>query len=304
MTKLKFGVDFDYYLDFEALRGLVGDCEQLGYDSAWVMDHLIWQGGGEILECLTTLSALATVTSRIRLGSMVLCNSYRNPALLAKMAATIDIISGGRLEFGIGAGWKEDEYEAYGYEFPSAATRIEQLREALMIITKMWTEDSASFRGIHYSIRDAVCAPKPIQGPHPPIWVGGGGKRLLKVAAELADGFNTVFTTPEECRSKLRILRKYCNAMNRDLNGIERSWVGELILFSTPEEMASKMPALGPDGVAPNDFALRRIAGTPRQCIERIEEYAEAGITYLIVISRKYHDDLRFFAREIVPSFR
>lgn len=304
MTKLKFGVDFDYYLEFKTLKELVIDCEQLGYDSAWIMDHLIWHGGGDVLECLTTLSALATVTSRIRLGSMVLCNSYRNPALLAKMAATLDIISGGRLEFGIGAGWKEDEYKAYGYEFPSAATRIKQLREALIIITQMWTKEKASFKGTYYSIRDAVCYPKPIQRPHPPIWVGGGGEKILKVTAELADGFNTVFTTPGECRTKLQILREYCNAMNRDFNEIERSWVGEYLLCSTPEEMASKMSALGSNEVTSKDFELRRIVGTPRQCTEKIEEYVGAGITYLIVISRRFHEDLKFFAREIVPSFR
>jgi len=304
MTKLKFGVDFDYYLDFKALKRLVSECEQLGFDSAWVMDHLIWQGKGDVLECLAVLSGLATTTNRIRLGSMVLCNSYRNPALLAKMAATIDMISEGRLEFGIGAGWKEDEYRAYGYEFPSAAVRIEQLREALIIITKMWTEEKSSFNGAHYSISDAICAPKPIQKPHPPIWVGGGGGKLIKVAAELADGFNTVFTTPEECNAKMRILSEHCRAINRDPSEVRRSWVGELILCRTPEEIASKISELKPSDASPEDFVLRRLIGTSRQCVDKIEEYVDAGINYMIVISRKSHEDLEVFAREVIPSFR
>lgn len=304
MTKLKFGVDFDYYLDFKTLKRLVSECEQLRFDSAWVMDHLIWHGTGEVLECLTVLSGLAMATSQIRLGSMVLCNSYRNPALLAKMAATLDTISEGRLEFGIGAGWKEDEYKAYGFEFPAAVVRIEQLREALIVITKMWTEEKPSFHGTHYSISDAICAPKPIQWPHPPIWVGGGGSKLLKVTAELADGFNTVFTTPEECNAKMRALDKHCDALNRKPKDVERSWVGELILGSTPEEIEGKISELKPSDASSEDFVNRRLVGTPRQCMERIEEYIETGVTYMIVISRKTHEDLKVFAKDVIPSFR
>jgi F420-dependent oxidoreductase-like protein len=304
MTKVKFGVDFDYYLDFKTLKRLVSECEGLGFDSAWTMDHLIWHGTGEVMECLSVLSGLAAVTSRIRLGSMVLCNSYRNPALLAKMAATLDMISEGRLEFGIGAGWKEDEYRAYGYEFPRAATRIEQLRESLIIISRMWTEQRPSFDGAHYSICDAICSPKPIQRPHPPIWVGGGGHKLLKVTAELADGFNTVFTTPDECDVKMRALDEHCNAIHRDPKDVERSWVGELILGGTPEEIEDKISRLKPSDAPLEDFVNRRLLGTPRQCVERIERYVGTGINYLVVISREFHEDLKVFAEDVIPSFR
>jgi len=302
MASVKFGVDFDYYLEIDDLKKLVLKCEQLGYDSAWIMDHLIWGESGETLECLTALGALASATSTIRLGSLVLCNSYRNPALLAKTAATLDIVSGGRLEFGIGAGWKEDEYKAYGYEFPSASKRIEQLREALTIITKMWTEERPSYRGKHYSISEAICRPKPIQKPHPPIWVGGGGANLLKVVAEFADGFNTVFTSPSECMEKIELLRKFCRKSNRDFDGIKKSWVGELVLGNDPQEVLRKVGK--PDGENFERFSSNRLVGTPRQCVEKIEKYVEIGISHFILISRKFHEDLTTFAEEIIPSFR
>ena len=172
MNKTKIGVFLPFYAfkspqTFERVRNVVLECERLGYDSIWLDDHLMY-GKTPILECWTTLSALASLTAKIRLGTMVLCNSYRNPALLAKMAATLDVISNGRLELGIGAGVQKDEHEAYGIPFPKPSERIERMKEAVEIIKKLWTEENANYQGKYYTVNEAVCLPKPLQKPHPP----------------------------------------------------------------------------------------------------------------------------------------
>lgn len=164
--------------------------EDLGFDSFWVFDNLMPFFFGkrrDYLEAWTTLAALAAETSRIRLGTLVTCVSYRNPALLAKISATLDVLSGGRLEFGIGAGWYSAEYEAYGYPFPRAAVRLAQLKEALSIIKGMWMSSPFTFEGKYYMVKDAVCEPKPLQTPHPPILIGGSRPKMLKIMAEEAD---------------------------------------------------------------------------------------------------------------------
>ena len=185
MGKLKFGIFLPFHMlqakgippreRFCEIRDIVLECEKLGYHSVWLDDHLMYNDW-PILECWTTLSALAALTSKIRLGTMVSCNAHRNPALLAKAAATLDVISGGRLELGIGAGVQEKEHLAYGFGFPNLNVRVERLGEALQVIRQLWTQEKATFRGKHYALKDAVCEPKPIQKPYPPITVGGSSK--------------------------------------------------------------------------------------------------------------------------------
>jgi F420-dependent oxidoreductase-like protein len=164
--------------------------EELGYDNVWVYDHVHnvpVPAHEAVFECWTTIAAISQRTSRIRLGQMVGCTSYRNPALLAKITSTVDVISGGRLDWGIGAGWYEGEYKAYGYEFASAGTRIAMLEDCVEIVKRMWTEPDATYEGTHFSVRGAQCDPKPLQDPHPPIWIGGGGERkTLRVVAKHA----------------------------------------------------------------------------------------------------------------------
>ena len=176
--------------------------DQLGYDSLWVYDHFhnVPRPAHEtVFECWSTIAAISQRTSRIRLGQMVGCNSYRNPGLLAKITSTIDVISGGRLEWGIGAGWYENEYRAYGYEFPKPKDRIGMLRESVEIVRSMWTEAETTYKGKHYEVFRANCDPKPVQKPTPPIWIGGGGEQLtLRVVAQLADCSN-FGGTPDEC---------------------------------------------------------------------------------------------------------
>ncbi len=179
---------------YAELRDFAREAERSGFESFWVSDHFF--GGKEgvpdrdCLEAWTLLAALARDTQRIRLGVLVTAAQYRNPALLAKIVAGVDQMSDGRVEFGIGAGWKEEEYRAYGYEFQPAGARVEQLKDTLEICVRLWTQDRATYHGKHYRIDDAVCAPKPAQKPHVPIWVGGARERVMRLGARYADGFD------------------------------------------------------------------------------------------------------------------
>ncbi|OFW64258.1 MAG: LLM class F420-dependent oxidoreductase, partial [Actinobacteria bacterium RBG_16_67_15] len=200
--------------------------EKLGYDTAWVYDHFhtVPQPSQEAtFECWTLMAALAATTETVRLGQMCTCNSYRNPAYLAKVASNIDVISGGRLEFAIGAGWYEHEYLAYGYEYPTDGIRLAQLDEAVQIIKKMWTEDEATFAGKHYSVNGAINQPKSLQSPHPPLWIAGGGeKKTLRIVARYAD-FANFAGTLDAFKDKSRILDGHCAAMGRDPAEIGRT---------------------------------------------------------------------------------
>lgn len=175
------------------LRDLARECERSGFESFWVSDHFFGGEGFPDRDCLeawTLLAALARDTTTIRLGCLVTAAQYRNPALLAKTVAGVDRMSDGRVEFGIGAGWKENEYRAYGYDFPAPGTRVEQMIDAIEICRRLWTEERATYRGTHYRVEEAVCSPKPVQRPYPPLWIGGNKPRVLRVAARLADGFD------------------------------------------------------------------------------------------------------------------
>ena len=202
--------------------------ERLGYDTAWVYDHFhtVPDPTQEAThECWTLMAALAATTDTVRLGQMCTCNSYRLPSYMAKVATTVDLISGGRLEFAIGAGWYEHEYLAYGYEFPRAGVRIAQLDEAVQIIRLMWTEEEASFEGEHYSVTGAINQPKPLQRPTPPIVIGGKGeKRTLRTVARHADYWDAMFPGSIEEWERLNgVLREHCEVVARDPAEIRRS---------------------------------------------------------------------------------
>lgn len=312
MTDLEFGIDYDYDLAFEQMKNQVIEDEELGYDSVWLMDHLIWQGEhdqfnaqGAVFECWTTLSALAAITRRIRLGQMVLCNSYRPPQLLAKMAATLDNISQGRLTVGIGAGWHEQEYVAYGYDFEKPAVRIAKLRESIIILKKMFIEDKPSYEGHYYRIKDAICEPKPVQKPHPPIWVGGSGENLtLRVVAELADGHNIVFKAPEECSRTIELLEKHCSIVGRHCNEIRKSWLGQAVVDTDENNLRRKIANLVPKNSSKDEFMKSQIVGTPDQCVKRIEEFADAGVQTFILLFRKYPEDRFLFAEKVIDHFK
>ena len=196
-SRPRFAAGITGAADWPTLREACRAAEDGGFDAFARPDHLLAEGvlappGAPVLECFTTLAALVPTTTRIRFLQTVTCNSFRNPALLAKMIATLDVISGGRLELGIGAGWLRAEYEAYGYDFPPMPVRLQQLGEALRVVKLLWTGKRVDHDGPHYRLRGAVCSPRPVQQPRPPIMVGGGGDGLLRIAAIEADVVNIV----------------------------------------------------------------------------------------------------------------
>ncbi|MBA3976839.1 MAG: TIGR03560 family F420-dependent LLM class oxidoreductase [Nitrosopumilus sp.] len=267
--------------------------DSLGFDSIYAYDHFIPHHGGDmdknILECITLLTATAAITKRIRIGQVVICNSYRHPSLLAKMLSTLDIISNGRMELGMGAGWYEQEYTAYGYVFPSNAARIKQLDESLSIIKTMWTEPYANFQGQHYTIKKAICNPKPIQKPCPTIMVGGSGEKyLLKVVAKHADRYNLFFGSPKEMKRKISILKDYCNSTDRkNQDDIQYSVVLPCIVRETDEEVNQVlMQHKRKDKTMKQykEYLVNGIAiGTPERILKGINEYVEMGVTHFIL---------------------
>lgn len=274
----------------------------LGFDSIFVTDHL---AGG--LEALTKISALSTITNHVRLGTIVLNAPLRNPVLLANMAATIDIISSGRLELGLGAGYLEQEFQACGIPFLEPKARIEQLEEAISIIIELWEKGRLNFHGKYYTMKGAVC-PKPRQEPHPPLIIGGKGEKLLlKLAARCADICNLPHTSLEETKHKLRVLKKHCLRAGRHFEEIEVSWFGIAIVSKSHEELEKEIetlcklaPERYPDPQTARD---RAIIGMPEQCRERINAYMEAGISYFILHFPK-KDEARLFCREVLPRVR
>ena len=244
---------------YSQLQDLARAAEKSGFASFWVSDHFFGGPGGtpdrNCLEAWTLLAALARDTTTIRLGVLVAAVQYRNPALQAKMAASVDHISGGRLEFGVGAGWKEDEYRAYGYDFPSPGDRVDQLREGLEITRRLWQDDRATYHGKHYRIDDAVCAPKPTQRPRPPIWIGGAGPRVMRLAASYADGFDLgkhgaggADLTPDEMAASFRELEAAELAAKREQR-LERSHWCASTLDGDPKLLLDKIRAYGRAGL-------------------------------------------------------
>jgi F420-dependent oxidoreductase-like protein len=312
---LRFGVFLDPLFlstSYPLFKEQVLEAERLGYDSIWVSDHLM-TGKKPIFECFTTLSSFAAITKTIRLGSLVACNSYRNPSILAKTAATVDIVSNGRLEFGIGAGWDEEEYRAYGIPFLEASARIAQLREGVEIIRRMWTEERSSYSGRYFSITGAYCEPKPVQKPHPKITIGGGGEKLiLRVVAEYADRWNWGGSV-EEFAQRLKVLEARCSQVGRNCDAIEKSLYARVKISKGRRELRSYLEKLYSSGQlyfrTPVSFEewfeslrTRNVVGTRDECLARIREYADLGVTCFMLnfLDLPSAYDMRVFAEEIM----
>ena len=315
MKEIRFGVFLDVFaqpLTYSDFKDLAIESERLEYESVWMCDHFM-RGRGPILECLTTLSAISSLTKKIRLGSLVLCNSYRNPSILAKAAATLDVISNGRLEFGIGAGWAENEYLAYGIPFPKPSIRIAQVREGIEIVKRMWTEETASYEGRYFRIKDAVCEPKPLQKPHPPITIGGSGEKLmLRIVAEYADRSNW-HETAEMCRHKLKVLEKHCSSIGRDSQEIEKSVDMVVSISENEQELTENLKKLYSSRKQTVSFKewlkvvkARDIMGIPSECLERIKEYVDIGITYFMLRFQDFPSKkgMRLFAEEVMKRIQ
>jgi alkanesulfonate monooxygenase SsuD/methylene tetrahydromethanopterin reductase-like flavin-dependent oxidoreductase (luciferase family) len=274
------------------------------YESVWLADHFVpWHTETDpmtdTLEAWTGLSYLAGKFGHFKFGTIVLCQSYRHPALLAKMAATFQLMSGGRLILAIGAGWKEDEYLAYGYDFPSTSTRIHQMGEAVQIIQQMWKESKASFHGKYYKIENAICEPKP--EPKPPIMIGGGGKQItLRYVAQFADWWNFPGGTPEFYAELLEALRGHCDVVGRDYDEIVKTWAIECISVADTHaaalEIAQSSPLYDPNTT---------IVGTPDQVESQLRHFTDLGVTHFIFRFADFPrtDTAEIFAKEIAPRF-
>jgi F420-dependent oxidoreductase-like protein len=309
MNKVEFGVVLrQEKIDFKPIRETAELCDELGFHSVWFYDHIVGMGStdSDIFEAWTLMSALSTITSKVKIGTLVLCNSFRQPSLLAKMAATLDNISDGRLDFAIGAGWFEPEYRAYGYPFPDTVTRIKQLREAVKIIKAMWTEEKATFEGKYYQVRDAYCNPKPVQKPYPPITIGGSGERyLLRVVAELADEWNCPASNAWEYDRKLDVLKNHCKDVGRNFSQIRISEQTVCVIAENKSELEEKLPKAKKRYGFFGDIEKTGIVGMPEECIERIKKKMEKGVSKFTIF---FYDimkpeSLRFFAKEVMSAF-
>lgn len=267
----------------EKLKNLVQRAESYGFDSFWVMDHfhqihMVGKPQEPMLEGWTTQSVVAGFTSKIKLGTLVTGVVYRHPSVLAKIGATLDVLSKGRLFMGIGAAWNVEESAAYGIPFPPVKERMQRLEEAVQIIKKMWTMETATFEGKYYQIRNAYCNPKPIQKPHPPIMIGGSGeKRTLKIVAKYADACN-LFGSTETVKKKLKILKEHCRSVGRDYDSIVKTKLGHVVIEKNNEKVMEAMKNVPEE--------RRReyvIYGTPEEVRSQIEAFQEAGIEYLIM---------------------
>ena len=310
MGTIKFGADIDIS-DWVRVKETVLNLEKNGFDYVWVMDHFWWKNFNDsCLECWVTLAAIASITKTIRLGPLVSCNLYRNPSLLAKMAASLDVISNGRLDFGIGAGWFKEECLAYGMPFPPPAARVQGVKDAIKIAKKMWTENKATYDGKYFQVKDAICKPKPIQKPHPPIWIGGKGKNMLKLAVKEADGIN-FYGSPEDFKERYGIMRDFCSRFGRDYDKIKKSWTGEVIVALGRDELnlkVKKLQQIRGDRRDPQQYIKGKLTGTPDEIIFQIEEYIALGVEYFFFdIEPSYEimgrEDQQIFIDEVVNKF-
>ncbi len=310
---MRFGLQINPY--FEGATGNAWDgveraarfADESGFDSVWLYDHFLYEGGFSghpnsepVLECFTALGAIAAITRRVRLGQLVVGTPYRNPALLAKLATTLDTISHGRSILGIGAAWHKREYEAYGWgEFEEIGVRMKRLEEALQVVLALWTERPARFEGTYYHVQELQENPAPVQQPHPPILIGGSGEKVtLRLVAQYAQMCN-VAGDPEKVGQLFEILRAHCERVGRPYKEITRSVYTTVIIGKDAAEVADKRERLG--AFIPQNGAL---VGTPDELIASFREYAAAGAQYVIFRTPDWIDiePLRLFSERVIPA--
>ncbi len=289
------------------------------FESIWVYDHFhaVPEPNGEAThEAWSLITAFGAVTDRVRLGQMCTCMGYRNPAYLAKVAATADHVSGGRVEMGIGAGWYEHEWRAYGYGFPTAGQRIAMLDEGVQIFRQLWTDGVATLDGAHYQVDGAQLSPLPLRAAGPPLWIAGGGeKKTLRIAAQHA-AYTNFDGTPEGFAHKSEILRGHCEAVGRPFEAITRSANYNVVIGRTQAEVDDRLEWVHehlrqtvPDS-ADREFAQwprGPLVGTPEQIVEKLRELEGLGMTYAITYFAEAAYDrsgIELFTTEVVPHLR
>jgi F420-dependent oxidoreductase-like protein len=309
-TEVHFGVTLPQIKrTWPEARDAALEFEQLGFDSVWVCDHL--QGVPapqlDILEAWSLLAAVAAVTSRVELGTLVTPPGFRNPAVLAKQAATIDVIAGGRVVMGLGSGWAEPEFVGYGCEFPPIGDRMDALAETVELMTRLWTDEKVTYAGRWASAVDAYCEPKPAR--RPPILIGGSGEKvLLRIAARHADIWNNLAVTQHQLARKIAVLRDHCAAVGRPFDEITVSQQCNVVLVadeaSAPEALAKASRIYGPAIGA--TLEEHGIWGPPARVIEGIERHVELGCSHFVMefFGRDTREPARLFADQVLPAFR
>ncbi len=311
-------VGIDPAQHWSTMRGLAQAADAGPWESLWVYDHFHTTpvaSAEATHEAWTLMSAFAASTDRIRLGQMCTCMSYRNPAYLAKVAATVDIVSGGRTEMGIGGGWYEHEWRAYGYGFPPIAERLGRLREGVEIMHQAWTTGSATLEGTYYSVDGAIVQPLPLQDRGIPLWIAGGGEKVtLKIAAQYAS-YTNFGGSPEEFDHKSQVLRGHCDALGRDFHTITRSSNFNTIVAATEAEVEDRLaavlarltPFVGAEraAVIERDYRGSAAVGTPDQVAGRLADRAARGLGYAIHYFPEAAYDrsgIELFEREVIPQ--
>ena len=283
------------------------------FTGVWFSDHFMLNADStdrELLDPWLLMAALVRDNKKIRVGSLVFCNSYRVPALHAKMAATIDVLSNGRLDFGIGAGWKKLEYNAYGYEFPDFVTRREQLAEAIQIIRGIWTEDKFTFKGTHYQVSEVVSFPKPVQKPHPKIWVGSniGGPEMIELAARYGDGINVAWGfSPDQTHEIFQQLATFAEKHGRKPESISKSVGLWTRVLKSESEMDEKIKSGAASRGISEDAYRKRVEsslwGTPELVAERLTQYGDQGVSHVILMFPygEKREQISKFGEHVVP---
>ena len=260
--------------------------EDLNYESVWVYDHFHTVPSptqDPTFECWSLMAALSQVTEKVRIGQMCTCNSYRNPAYLTKVASTIDSMSGGRLEFAIGAGWYDQEYKAYGYDYPTAGVRLKMLEEALQIYIAMNTKDKATFNGEYYSINNAINQPKPLQKPYPPLWVCGGGEKVtLKLLAKYGD-YGNWDVDIDGFISKSKILKNHCEQQNRDYSEIKKTLHTNVVIGENEKDLNNKLNKISEvTGIPKEMYIDKPLIGTVDKVFNTIDAFKSVECAYII----------------------
>ena len=302
--------DFNYFLR------LAQTAEELKYDFILTADHLLnWIGSTpkkpastEYLalgtyEAWTTLSALSTATRRVKLSNIVLCNMFRTPALLAKMAATLDVISGGRFVLSIGAGWLREECHRLGINWYPYRERIERLRESIRLMKTLWTQKMTTFDGTYYKLKDAVLEPKPVTKPHPPVWLGGASDSIMHIVAEEGDGWDVGLAgSPEAAKAKIASLKDYCDQISRRSDNITIAHSCMVVLSKKREQAIELLKAKGKDLNATVDSLLQRhLFGPPSEIASRMNEYVDIGVRHFTLYFDRDLQNLEQFASEVIP---
>ena len=263
--------------------------EDLNYESVWVYDHFHTVPSptqDPTFECWSLMAALSQVTEKVRIGQMCTCNSYRNPAYLTKVASTIDSMSGGRLEFAIGAGWYDQEYKAYGYDYPTAGVRLKMLEEALQIYIAMNTEEKATFEGEFYSIKNAINQPKPLQKPYPPLWVCGGGEKVtLKLLAKYGD-YGNWDVDVDGFIHKSEILKNHCEQQERDFSSIKKTLHTNVIIGENQKDLENKIEKISTvTGIPKEMYIDKPLVGTQEKVFNTVDEFKSVDSSYIIDVS-------------------